>query len=268
MKDLGRGNVLGVLVDAVDRDAAVERVIRAAHRPEPYRVTALAVHGVMTGAWNIAQRKRLNGFDLVVPDGQPVRWALNLMYRTALRSSVRGTDLALAVLDSAEQEKLSVFFYGSTEETLAHVVARVEERHPDLHVAGAMPSAFRAVDTDTQEVIAARIRDSGADLVFVGLGCPRQETFVSAMTGRIGVPLIAVGAAFDYFAGTLREPPRVVGRWGFEWAWRLALEPRRLWRRYVLLNPAYLALVTLQAAGLYRPAAERGIEARLERLDA
>jgi N-acetylglucosaminyldiphosphoundecaprenol N-acetyl-beta-D-mannosaminyltransferase len=268
MKDLGKRDVLGVLVDAVDREAAVARVIRAARRFEPYQVTALAVHGVMTGTRNETYRKRLNGFDLVVPDGQPVRWALNLLHGTRLKSPVRGTDLVVGLLAAAEREALPVFFYGSKPETLERVVERVEDRFPRPRVAGVMPSAFRAVDEQDQAEIADKVRGSGAAIVFVGLGCPRQETFVSAMSRGVGVPLIAVGAAFDYLAGTLREPPRLIGRWGLEWAWRLLLEPRRLWRRYVLLNPAYLGLLTLQAVGIYRPACVTGTAGRVDQLDA
>ena len=268
MKDLGKRNVLGVLVDAVDRKAAVRKVIRAARRLDQYQVTALAVHGVMTGTRNEEYRRRLNGFDLVVPDGQPVRWALNLLYGTRLKSPVRGTDLVVGLLAAAEREKLSVFFYGSKPETLERVVEHVEVRFPQLRVAGVMPSAFRAVAEQDQAKISDEVRSSGAAIVFVGLGCPRQEVFVSAMSQRVGVPLIAVGAAFDYLAGTLREPPRLIGRWGLEWAWRLLLEPRRLWRRYVLLNPAYLGLLTAQALGLYRPACVTGTAGRVDQLDA
>jgi N-acetylglucosaminyldiphosphoundecaprenol N-acetyl-beta-D-mannosaminyltransferase len=268
MKDLGKRNVLGVLIDAVDHEASVGKVIRSARRFEPYQVTALAVHGVMTGTRNKTYRRRLNSFDLVVPDGQPVRWALNLLHGTRLKASVRGTDLVLGVLAAAEREELPVFFYGSKPETLDRVVEHVEDRFPALRVAGVMPSAFRAVDEGDQAKIAHRIRGSGAGIVFVGLGCPRQEIFVSAMSQRVGVPLLAVGAAFDYLAGTLRKPPRLIGRWGLEWAWRLFLEPRRLWRRYVLLNPAYLGLLTLQAVGIYRPTCATGIAGRVNQLDA
>ncbi len=268
MRGLGKCNVLGVLVDAVDREAATERVIQAARSGEPYQVTALAVHGVMTGSRSMSHRSRLNGFDLAVPDGQPVRWALNLLHHARLRSPVRGTDLTIAVLAAAEREQLPVFFYGSTRETLDRVIRRIADMFPQLHVTGTMPSAFRAVDEGTQAMIADEIRGSGARVVFVGLGCPRQETFVSTMSQRVGAPMLAVGAAFDYLAGTLREPPRLARRWGLEWAWRLVLEPRRLWRRYVLLNPAFLALLALQASRIYRPEAVTDAAVRIERLDA
>jgi len=268
MKDLGKRNVLGVFVDTVDREAAIGKVIRAARRREALQVTALAVHGVMVGNRDMQHRSRLNRFDLVLPDGQPVRWALNVLHGTKLKTPVRGTDLTTGVLAAAEREGLSVLFYGSTRETLDRLVPRVEHLFPDLQVVGAMPSLFRAVDDKTQGTIADELRDSGAKIVFVGLGCPRQETFVHAMSDRAGVPMIAVGAAFDYLAGTLREPPRSVRRWGLEWAWRLFLEPRRLWRRYVLLNPAYLGLLTLQALHIYRPATPTSGAVDIGRLDA
>lgn len=248
-------NVLGVLVDVVDLETATERVMRAARGTVPYQATALAVHGVMTGALDKKHRARLNSIDLVVPDGQPVRWALNLLYRAGLESSVRGTDLTLALLASAEREGLPVFFYGSTSDTLHQAHANISSRFPRLQIAGLRPSLFQTANPTVQASIARTIRESGAKIVFVGIGCPRQESFVSAMAVQVGMPMIAVGAAFDYLAGNLREPPLSLRRWGLEWGWRLVLEPRRLWRRYLLLNPAYLFLLALQTARIYRPVA-------------
>jgi exopolysaccharide biosynthesis WecB/TagA/CpsF family protein len=242
-------------VDAVDLPAAVEQVMRAARDEVAYQATALAVHGVMTGALDKKHRVRLNRIDLIVPDGQPVRWALNWLYQAGLKSSVRGTDLTLALLASAEREGLPVFFYGSTSETLQRAQAGISSRFPHLQLAGTTPSLFKNANQTVQASIARTIRESGAKIVFVGIGCPRQEAFVSAMAGQVGMPMIAVGAAFDYLAGNLREPPLSLRRWGLEWGWRLVLEPRRLWRRYLLLNPAYLFLLALQTARIYRPVA-------------
>ncbi len=108
------------------------------------------------------------------------------------------------------------------------------------------PSRFGTATPAELDAIAARIRACGAQICFVGLGCPRQETFVSAMRDRLGMPALAVGAAFTYLSGELKEPPAFMRRHGLEWLWRLVHEPRRLWRRYVLLNPAYLALLAVQ----------------------
>lgn len=258
MRDLGKRNVLGVLVDAVDQEAAVQRILDAAIARRPLAVSALAVHGVMVGWRDPAKRELLNQFDLLVPDGQPVRWGLNLLYRTRLREVVRGSDLTLHVLEAATNNDLPVFFYGSRQEVLNALVANLRRRFSGLTVAGAEPSKFRTVSLEERQAIVARIRDSGARIVFVGLGCPRQEVFVHELRKQLLMPLIAVGAAFDYLSDFLPQPPRAFQRVGLEWMWRFALEPRRLWRRYVLLNPAYISLLTLQAAHVWKPTIDVG----------
>ena len=252
MRDLGKHNLLGVLVDAIDREAAVRRIIDAATTRKPFAVSALAVHGVMTGR-DPAHRQRLNRFELLVPDGQPVRWGLNLLHRTRLRETVRGSDLTLQLVEAAADRGLPIFFYGSHVHVLDALVANLQRTYPQLQIAGMESSKFRSISFEEQQALAARIRDAGSRIVFVGLGCPRQETFVSRLRDELSLPLIAVGAAFDYLSGSLREPPRAVQRAGLEWLWRLMLEPRRLWRRYVLLNPIYLSLLTLQAAHVWTP---------------
>jgi exopolysaccharide biosynthesis WecB/TagA/CpsF family protein len=261
MIDHGKASVLGVMVDAVDYDAATGKVLAAARERRPLALTALAVHGVMTGVQDRAHGARLNAFDLAVPDGQPVRWALNTLHKAALADRVYGPTLTLRVLEGAAAEGLPVYLYGSTLPTLERLTAALREKFPALTIAGSEPSKFRLAEPGEAAEIAARIRDSGARLVLVGLGCPRQEQFVYAMRPLVDVPLLAVGAAFDYHAGQLREPPAWMQRRGLEWLWRFGLEPRRLWRRYVLLNPAYLARLAGQKSRLWRvvpppPAAE------------
>lgn len=253
MIDAGKRNVLGVLIDVVDYDAAVSRVIDAARDRRPFALTALAVHGVMTGVHDRPHAARLNAFNLATPDGQPVRWALNLLHRAKLTDRVYGPTLTSRILDRCASEGLSVYLYGSTESTLARLSAALTEQFPGLNIAGKEPSKFRLARPGESEQIADRIRGTGAQLVLVGLGCPRQEQFVYAMRPLLDAPLLAVGAAFDYHAGVLRRPPPWMQRYGLEWLWRLGLEPRRLWRRYVLLNPAYLARLTAQRTYVWRP---------------
>jgi exopolysaccharide biosynthesis WecB/TagA/CpsF family protein len=250
----GKRNVLGVLVDVVDYEAATERVLAAARERRPMALTALAVHGVMTGVLDPPHNARLNSFDLVTPDGQPVRWALNLLHRAALTERVYGPTLTLKVLERCAAEGLPVYLYGSTEETLGRLVPALERMFPALKLAGVETSKFRPAQPGEGAEIAARIRDSGARLVLVGLGCPRQEVFAYAMRPLLDMPLMAVGAAFDYHAGQLRKPPEWMQRRGLEWLWRLGLEPRRLWRRYLILNPKYLARLAAQRTGLWRAA--------------
>ncbi|MDG4762968.1 WecB/TagA/CpsF family glycosyltransferase [Solwaraspora sp. WMMD406] len=251
MIDQGKRNLLGVLVDAVDYETATGRVIDAARERRPLALTALAVHGVMTGVLDPAHNARLNSFDLVTPDGQPVRWGLNLLHGAGLKDRVYGPTLTLRVLRRCADEGLPIYLYGSTEETLARLVPKLEQMFPALKFAGVEPSKFRSVQPGEEVEIADRIRASGARLVLVGLGCPRQEVFAYAMRPLLDMPLMAVGAAFDYHAGLLRKPPSWMQRYGLEWLWRLGLEPKRLWRRYVILNPAYLSRLGAQKTGLW-----------------
>jgi exopolysaccharide biosynthesis WecB/TagA/CpsF family protein len=248
----GKRNVLGVLVDAVDYEAATAQIVAAAQERKHFAVTALAVHGVMTGVLDRAHNARLNSFDLVTPDGQPVRWALNVLHQANLADRVYGPSLTLKVLEQAAAQGLPVYLYGSTQPTLDRLVPALEGMFPALKVAGVEASKFRSVQPGEDAEIAERIKASGARIVLVGLGCPRQEIFAYAMRPRLDMPLLAVGAAFDYHAGLLKNPPAWMQKYALEWLWRLGLEPKRLWRRYVLLNPAYLSRLAAQKSGLWK----------------
>lgn len=241
MIDQGKKNVLGVMVDAVDYEAATARIVAAATDGRPYAVSALAVHGVMTGVTDPEHGWRLNRFDLVTPDGQPVRWALNLLHRTGLRDRVYGPNLMLEVCAAAAGAGLPVYLYGSRPEVLELLSANLVARFPGLVVAGSEPSKFRTTTPEEKAETCARIQASGARILFVGLGCPRQEVFTYEYRDALSMPLLAVGAAFDYHAGLVDEPPAWMQRSGLQWAYRLGQDPRRLWKRYVKLNPAYLA---------------------------
>lgn len=256
MIDRGRKNLLGVGIDAVDYDAATARILDAAHGPRPFAASALAVHGVMTGVLDRIHRRRLNLLDLVVPDGQPVRWALNLLHGTRLADRVYGPTLMLRVCAAAAVEGLPVFLFGSRIEVLAALQDNLRARFPTLRIAGSEPSRFRRLSEAEFAETASRIRTTGARIVFVGLGCPRQEVWAFEQRNSIGLPLIAVGAAFDFHAGLLSQAPAWMQRHGLEWAYRLSREPRRLWRRYIFLNPLFVLLAFLQLLKVIRLARE------------
>lgn len=247
-------SVLGVLVNVTNYGEATERIIEAAREHRHYAVTALAVHGVMTGVQDRAHNARLNSFDLVTPDGQPVRWALNLVHHAELADRVYGPTLTLKVVERAAAEGLPIYLYGSTDPTLERLVPALQEMFPALKIAGVESSKFRSSQPGEAEAIAERVKASGARIVLVGLGCPRQEVFAYAMRPLLDMPLLAVGAAFDYHAGLLKNPPAWMQKYALEWLWRLGLEPKRLWKRYVLLNPAYLSRLAAQKSGLWKAA--------------
>jgi N-acetylglucosaminyldiphosphoundecaprenol N-acetyl-beta-D-mannosaminyltransferase len=247
-----RHSVLGVMINATDYASVVERVLAAAERGQACSVSALAVHGVMTGHQDRLQRVRLNQLDMLVPDGQPVRWALNLLHRTGLRERVYGPTLMLKLCAAAAAAGVPIYLYGSTEATLGRLQTSLRGRFPELQIAGAAPSRFRRLSAAEKAEVVGRIRASGARIVFVGLGCPRQEVWAYEYREALALPILAVGAAFDFHAGTVSQAPGWMQARGLEWLYRLVAEPRRLWRRYLLLNPWYVALVAQQFLGLRR----------------
>ncbi|HEY1936884.1 MAG TPA: WecB/TagA/CpsF family glycosyltransferase [Candidatus Angelobacter sp.] len=247
----GKRNILGILINDANLESATELVIDAARRHSAFAVSALAVHGVMEGVLDPAHRYRLNHLDLVVADGQPVRWALNHVHSVGLRYRVYGPNLTRDVVKRAEEEGLAVYFYGSTSDVLALLCAKLHKTYPKLRIAGATPSKFGRITPEIADAVRDQIKQSGAQIVFVGLGCPRQEVWAYEFRDRLGIPVLAVGAAFPLLAGTLRQAPKWMQDRGLEWLFRLSIEPRRLWRRYLLLSPAYLFLIACQWMGFH-----------------
>lgn len=248
----GKRDILGVMVDVVDYESAVAQIIDAAKDRRSFAATALAVHGVMTGALDPEHRFRLNQFDLVVPDGQPVRWALNLLHSTHLRDRVYGPTLMLALCERSARDGIPIYLYGSNESVLANLTKRLQERFPALRIAGSQPSKFRRITSDEKAEIVGEIRSSDAQLVFAGLGCPRQEVWAYEFRDALSMPVVAVGAAFDFHAGTLAQAPQKLQNAGLEWAHRFVQEPKRLWRRYAIYNPLYIAMIAAQGTRLVR----------------
>jgi N-acetylglucosaminyldiphosphoundecaprenol N-acetyl-beta-D-mannosaminyltransferase len=246
MINKGKHSILGINVHAVDYEFAVSKIVAAASTHQPYAVTALAVHGVMTGTLDTTHARRLNGLDLVVPDGQPVRWALGLLHRNSLPDRVYGPNLTLRVIQSFADQGLSIYLYGSKPDVLEKLVANLKTQFPTLIIAGYEPSKFRRLTPDERGEVIDRIKSSNANAVILGLGCPRQEVWAYEYRNDLNIPILAVGAAFDFFAGTLLQAPKVLQDVGLEWLYRLIQEPNRLWRRYVILNPLYLWNIVLQ----------------------
>lgn len=247
--DRGKKSILGVGVSVIDYEAAVARITAAARERRALAVSALAVHGVMTGALDSTHKYRLNRLDIVTPDGQPVRWALRLLHGERLADRVRGAVLTRHTCAAAAAEGLPIYLFGSRDGVLEAFAERLRGDFPGIIIAGYEPSRFRQL-TDVEDAeLNARIKASGARMVLVGLGCPRQEVFVYEHAANLGMPVLAVGAVFDFNAGA-REAPNWMQRVGLEWLFRLAQEPRRLWRRYLLLNPLYCAYVACQKLGI------------------
>jgi exopolysaccharide biosynthesis WecB/TagA/CpsF family protein len=244
----GRGDIpkvplFGIGVSVTDYTEACAAIMNAARARRSYAVSALATHGLTEAARDDELGELVNSIELVTPDGQPVRWAMNMLHGTALSERVYGPDLVAAVCAAAARERMSVYLFGSTADTCRTVAGELPRRYPGLRVAGVQPDRFRdaTAEEDTEDV--QRILASGADIVLVGRGCPRQERWVALHRGLLPVPMLAVGAAFDYIAGNITRPPRWMQRVGLEWLFRLYQEPRRLFRRYLVHNSLFCLML-------------------------
>jgi exopolysaccharide biosynthesis WecB/TagA/CpsF family protein len=223
-----------------DYAQATSAVMEHATRRASFTVTALATHGLMLADEDPAFRATVNSIDLVTPDGQPVRWALNALRGAKLKDRVYGPDLTGFVCAAAAREGVSVYLFGSTDETSSKFASALQRAYPGLVIAGRQPDRFREATPEEDAADVELIHASGAGVVLVGRGCPRQERWVAAHKGRVRAAMLAVGAAFDYHAGTLSRPPPWMQRVGLEWLFRLRQEPRRLLGRYVRYNSRFL----------------------------
>lgn len=254
------GEVLGLRVDRVDYAEAVNHILTAASERRSFRVAAANVHVVMEAHDDPSLAAMLARFELVVPDGQPLRWVLNARGGPRLEERVYGPELTRRVCADAARRGLPVYFYGSTEGVLADLCSALRRAFPALQIAGTRAPAFGDALFREAEGDVERILESGARVLFVGLGCPRQERWVGLHAERLGMPCLAVGAAFELLAGHKSMAPAWLQARGLEWVYRLATEPERTWRRYLLHNPRFVAgaVRALIAERLHGPAAHRG----------
>lgn len=232
--------VLGVYVSATDYEDAQERIIQAARLGLRATVDHISLHGLTAFGRAPWLRSRINSFDLVAPDGQPVRWALNWLHGTKLSDRVYGPELMARLCGRAAQEGISIYLYGASGETLSRLIARLVGRYPTLKIAGAESPPYRPLTAEESRAAVERINRSGARLVFLGIGCPKQETFAYEHRHEINAVQLCVGAAFDFLAGEKKMAPRWMQDRGLEWLFRLGSEPRRLWRRYLVAGTRLL----------------------------
>jgi exopolysaccharide biosynthesis WecB/TagA/CpsF family protein len=241
-------DLFGVGVSPTTYDEAVELIVAAAERQESAVVACQAVHAVVTACQDSALRSRVNTFELVTPDGQPVRWALNWLHRAGLAERVYGPELMLRLCREASRRGVSIYLYGGAPDVLDRLTHRLRVDFPDLQIAGAEAPPFRRLTGEEDEEVVARINGSGAGIVFIGLGCPKQDHFAYEHRGRIEAVHVCVGAAFDFHAGIKPMAPAWMQRRGLEWLFRLACEPRRLAGRYLKTNTSFVLKLAMALA--------------------
>lgn len=239
--------VLGMRVDATTYTHAAETILALGEAGVGGLTCVATVHMLME-AWDDADyRKLVNAAELVTPDGVPLVWMLRALGVPQARR-VYGPDLMPLVCATAASRGVAVGFYGGDPSTLDALVRRTSQRFPGLRVAFAHSPPFRPLCEAEDADVTEAIRDSGARVLFVGLGCPKQERWMAAHRDRLDCSMVGVGAAFDFMARRKAQAPAWLQRAGLEWLFRLLHEPRRLWRRYAIHNPRFVALALHQLA--------------------
>lgn len=241
------GTVLGAQIDALPWSSALDRLMDWGHKRESRYVAICNAHVVVSAAQDPAYGAVINGADMATPDGAPVAWMLRRQ-GFANQTRISGPDVMWALCERCAEEGLPVVCYGSTPETLALLAERLREAFPSLEMTMDSPP-FRALSAEEDAAAVERINASSAGLVFVGLGCPKQERWMAEHRGRVQAVMIGVGAAFDFHAGTVARAPEWMQHNSLEWLHRLASEPRRLWKRYLVTNTLFVVGALRQLAG-------------------
>ena len=235
-----RVDVLGVGISAVDIAMARNEITNWVEERQPNYVCVTGVHGVMEAQRDPSLLAIHNASGLTTPDGMPMVWAGRRAGAHWI-NRVYGPDLMLSVLERAAERGWTSFLYGGKEGVATLLAARLTEQFPALKIVGTYSPPFRELTKDEDDEVVRRINATGADLIWVGLSTPKQERWMAEHIGRVAAPvLLGVGAAFDFHAGLMPQAPNWMQRSGLEWAYRLGKEPRRLWRRYLRNNPAFL----------------------------
>jgi N-acetylglucosaminyldiphosphoundecaprenol N-acetyl-beta-D-mannosaminyltransferase len=243
--------ILGMRVDATSYQHAGDEILRWGSLGESRYVGVATVNNVIEAYDDPAYHADMEGADLVTPDGMPLVWALRLLGVDAA-TRVCGHGLTPILCERAAALGIPVGFYGSTPEVLQDLTANLVRRYPGLRVAYSHSPPFRPLTSDEDAHVIDSINRSGARLLFVGLGAPKQEQWMAGRKGKVQAVMLGVGAAFDFLAGRKRQAPKVLQRLGLEWLFRLVNEPRRLWRRYLYRNPRFVALFVVQLIGRRR----------------
>jgi N-acetylglucosaminyldiphosphoundecaprenol N-acetyl-beta-D-mannosaminyltransferase len=245
LPDPDRRKLFGLQVDAITMEEAVQRCVQAIAQRRYQPVSVVNAAKIVTMRRDRALRNAVTQCPMILADGQSVVWASRIL-GAPLPERVAGIDLFERLLAVAAQSGFRVYFLGAKPDVLRRMLAEVDRRFPGLAIAGARDGYYR--NDETADVV-AQIRDSGADLLFLGMSSPRKELFVAAHGEATGVPVVhGVGGSFDVLAGAIRRAPQWYQQHGLEWLYRARQEPARLGRRYLVTNTAFMALVAWELA--------------------
>lgn len=252
MKDLDfpknqeqRVRVVSLLPNVCNHESAIEKIAELVRGGDGGYVCFSTVHMVMESHDNPEYAAKVNGADFIITDGMPLVWMQKLQGRRDA-ARVRANDLMILLCEYAAKNNLSVGFYGGKQEVIDAIKERARKELPRLQIAYAFSPPFRQLTDEEDAAVTAEINRAQPDILFMGLGCPKQENWMAAHRDKVKAVMLGVGASFDFYAGNIKESPEWLGKLGLEWLYRLTQEPKRLWRRYLILNPRFMWLATLQ----------------------
>ena len=243
-------NIFGINVSMTTYEEALRLIIEAAKKGIPAIVDHMPVHGLIEASRDFHLKSMMNNFDIVAPDGQPVRWALNLLYNIKLPDRVYGPELMLRLCRRAAEVGVGIYLYGSHPHVLEKLRANLIQRFSSLEVVGCESPPFRSLTEEEDKATVEKINRSNAGIVFLGLGCPKQEMFAYKHRHSINAVQVCVGAAFDFHSKEKKMAPAWMQRGSLEWLFRLIQEPRRLCSRYFITNTLFISKLLWQLSGM------------------
>ncbi len=245
LRDRQVDTVLGVPIDVISWDAAIERIFDWADARESRTVCICNVHSIITARSHPEHIDAISASDMVTADGAPVAWMLRKQGHFR-QPRISGPDLMWHCCRRAAQSGTTIFLYGSTPRVIRRLKTALRIQFPGIRIVGTFSPPFRMLSDQEDEAVVRLINDSGAQLVWVGLGCPKQEAWMFAQRGRIQAVMVGVGAAFDFHAGLVARAPRWMQRLGLEWLHRLSQNPRRLAKRYLVGNTLFVLAALIE----------------------
>lgn len=231
--------ILGIHVAITSYHVAVTQVFKWIEKPVGRYVCISNVHMCMEAFDDSNFRSIVNKADMVVPDGRPLLWALKLLGHSKA-TQVRGSDFLLNICEKAQRNNVPIGFYGASQQSLTDFMKCIREKFPKLNVSFYVSPPFTAMKNEESDKYIEKINASGTRILFVGLGCPKQERWMFTYSDKLSCVMLGVGAAFDFLSGHKKQAPRWLQRAGLEWLFRLVNDPRRLLSRYLRHNPRFI----------------------------